>query len=136
MELKGKAEKEYTIVIAYQMIDDTDPKKPKIKGYTLVKFDWTISPEKKSLTALSLKEIKLTIKYEALTFSWRHLFLFIVENKKLKFLSFQDAKPENAIFYIAWSPQFVESWLKFKPLMYAVEHGNVTKVLILIGTYL
>ena len=52
--------------------------------------------------------IWLDIPYQVATFSWRHVFMFVIENKMLKFWAFQDAA--GKVEDIEWREDFVETF--------------------------
>ena len=43
-----------------------------------------------------------------ITFSWRHVFMFVIENKMLKFWAYQDAA--GKVEDIEWREEFVDAF--------------------------
>lgn len=60
----------------------------------------------------------------------------MVEDNKLKFHAYQNADTTKRTTDEIFSKEFVQSFATKAPQMFAIEHGNATKVLIISGTYL
>ena len=61
--------------------------------------------------------------------------MFVIEDKMLKFWAYQDAV--GKVEEIEWREEFVDAFNNVeKPQLFAIEHGNVTKVIAIVGTYL
>ena len=132
--------RDYTIVISYERIqkikgeEGEDPKE--VTKFAIVKIDWSIDTNERELKGfIKMKDdIWLDIKYQVMTYSWRHVFMFVTENKQLKFWAFKDASEK--VEDVEWREDFIEMFNKVEPQLFAVQHGNVTKVIAIAGTFL
>ena len=72
--------------------------------------------------------------FKEIAFSWRHLFLFVFEDGLLKLWAFKDSKEKFED--LEWRKDFREAFSDSKPKLYAIEHGNNTRLIIVAGTFL
>lgn len=127
--------KEYTIAVCYERIQKQQGQDNKF-DYAIVKIDWTIDVQKRELhNEMVVKDnIWIDMPYQAMAYSWRHVFLFVMDKNVLKFWAFQNGTEQHED--VEWREDFVEMFQKTEPLLFAIEHANVTKVVAIVGTFL
>lgn len=72
--------------------------------------------------------------FKELAFSWRHIFMFVIDQGILKFWAFKDGKEKFED--VDWREDFRQALDEGKPQMHAIEHGNATKLVVVAGTFL
>lgn len=78
--------------------------------------------------------IWLDTPFKEIAISWRHLFLFVMKDGLLKLWAYKDGKEKFED--LEWGQEFREAFSENRPQLYAIEHGNNTKLITLAGTFL